>query len=38
MPDADSSFVSRSPAQSFGVPQNLVQDAAGDRLPTTRGY
>ena len=24
--------------KSFGVPQNLVQDAAGDRLPTTRGY
>jgi len=24
--------------KSFGVPKNLVQDAVGDRLPTTRGY
>jgi len=24
--------------KAFGVPNNLVQDAVGDRLPTTRGY
>ena len=24
--------------KNFGVPKTLVQDAEGDRLPTTRGY
>ena len=37
LPNPNSFFLLRC-AQSFGVPENLVQDSTGDRLPTTWGY
>jgi len=38
LPDKTHKDALKESKKNFGVPGNLVQDAEGDRLPTTRGY
>ena len=38
LPNAQHRQAIKASQKNFGVPQHLVQDSEGTRLPTTRGY
>ena len=38
LPNRSEKQAIKASQKNFGVPQNLVQDSEGTRLPTTRGY